>query len=111
VSRLQTALAHHPMRPTPFRAVPPRSGRQWTVVDADGKEVCECDGLEDGAAEAALLVRSVNLCHPTLLQQACDCFVRVKRASDGGERFERLLAALRVRIIRRAAASDSPSPS
>lgn len=94
------------MRPTPFRAVPPRSGRQWTVVDADGKEVCECDGPEDGKAEARHIVRTVNACRPNLLQQAIDCHARVMMAwrKYGSVRVERAMAFTRRRILRRARA-------
>ncbi len=48
------------MTTLPLRTREPRAGMQWTVVDADGKLVCECDGEEEGRAEAEAIVACVN---------------------------------------------------
>lgn len=97
------------MRPTPFRAVPPRNGRQWTVVDADSKEVCECDGLDDGAAEAVGIVQAVNgvqLVREAKALHANVVFARVQEDtfSNRGHRLARLAEMVRHRILRRARA-------
>lgn len=45
---------------TPLFTREPRAGMQWCVIDADGKLVCECDGDEEGRAEAEAIVACCN---------------------------------------------------
>jgi hypothetical protein len=52
------------MRPLPWQLrAPGFNGMQWCVLDADGALVCECDGHDEGQAEAEAIARAVNRAH------------------------------------------------
>jgi hypothetical protein len=52
------------VRPLPWRTREPgHGGYQWCVLDADGWLVCECDGEDEGRAEAKAIVAAVNRVH------------------------------------------------
>lgn len=62
-ARLHGVQSEAGVKPTPWTTRPPRAGRGWLVIAADGREVCEIDGEceGDGSEEAHAIVGAVNV--------------------------------------------------